>query len=79
MIDWLIDWLDRVLHQIGNISAMLRRRLLVKCDQVWRFEVSLAALTSLLFIEIKQNSLLRAKGAVILDTGIHLRSHSTDI
>ena len=22
MIDWLIDWLDRVLRRIGNISAM---------------------------------------------------------
>ena len=28
----LIDWLDRVLRHIGNISAMYWRRLLVKCD-----------------------------------------------
>ena len=40
---------------------------------------SLAALMSLLFIEIQWNGLLRAKGVVILDTGHHLTSHPTDI
>ena len=63
-----IDWLDRVLRPIGNISAMQRRRLLVQCDQLWSFEVSLAALTSVLFIEFQWNGLVRAKRVVILDT-----------
>ena len=31
-------------------------------DHLWNSEVSLAALTSLLFIEIQWNGLLRAKG-----------------
>ena len=43
------------------------------------FEVSLAALSSLLFIEIQWNGFLRAKGFVILDTGHHLTSRSTDM
>ena len=79
LIDWLINWLDSVLRRIGNILPMLRWRLLVKCDQFWHFEVSLTALTSLLFIEIQRNGLLRAKGVIILDTGHHLTSHPTDI
>ena len=49
----IVDWFDSVSRRIGNISAIKRRRLLVKCDQFWNFEVSLAALTSLLFIEIQ--------------------------
>ena len=40
---------------------------------------SLVAPTSLLFIEIQWNGLLRAKGVVILDTEHHLTSHPTDI
>ena len=44
-------------------------------DRLWNFEVSLAALTSLLFNEIQRNCLLCAKGVVILDTGHHLTSH----
>ena len=48
----MMDWLDKVLRRIGNISAMKRRWLLVKCDQ-FNFKVSQAALTSLLFIEIQ--------------------------
>ena len=35
----------------------------MKCDQFWNIEVSLAPFTSLLFIEIQWNDLLRAKGA----------------
>ena len=76
---WLIDWLDKVLRRIGNISAKKRRWLLVKCDQFWNFKVSLAALTSLLFIVIQYNGHLRAKGVVILDAGNQLTSHPTDI
>ena len=45
----------------------------------WIFEVSLAALGSLLFIEIQWNGLLRAKGKVIHDTGHHLTSYPTEI
>ena len=37
---WLIDWID-----IYAVSA-IRRRLLVKCEQFWNFQVSLSALTS---------------------------------
>ena len=34
ILKWLID---RVLRRINNISAMQRRRLLVECDQFWKF------------------------------------------
>ena len=64
-----IDWLESVIRPIGNISTIKQRGLLFKGDQFWNFEVSIAALTSLLFIEIQYNGLLRAKGVVILDTG----------
>ena len=73
------DWLDIVLRRIGNISAMKRRRFLVKSSQLWNFEISLAAFTSLLFIESQWNGLLRAKGVVILDTGQHITTHPMDI
>ena len=36
-----MDRLDTVLRRTGNISAMNRRRLLVKCDLFRNFEVSL--------------------------------------
>ena len=72
-VDWLIDCL--LFHAS---STGPRRRLLVKCDQFLYFKVSLAALKSLLSIEIQRNGLLRAKGVVILDTGRHLTSHPTD-
>ena len=52
----LIDWLDRVLRRIWNISAMYRR-LLLKSNQLWNYAVSLAALTNLLFVEIYWNGL----------------------
>ena len=42
----------------------------------WSF---MTALTSLLFVEILWNGLLRGKGVVILDTGHRLTSHPTDI
>ena len=34
---YVIYWLIGFLRRIGNISAMYRRRLLVKCDQFWKF------------------------------------------
>ena len=49
----LIHWLDSILHRIGNISAIYRQRLLIKSDQFGNFEVTLAALTSLLFFVIQ--------------------------
>ena len=67
----MIDWLDRVLRRIGKTLAMSRRRLLVKCNQFWNFEVSPAA--------IQWNGVLRAKRVVILDTGHYLTSHPKDI
>ena len=39
----MIDRVDRVLRHIGNISATLRRRLLVESDEFGSFEVSLAS------------------------------------
>ena len=75
----MIDWLDSVLRRIGNISAIQRRRQLVKSDQFWNFKVSLEALMNLLFYEIQWNGLLRAKGVVILDMGPHLTSYPTDL
>ena len=30
LIDWLIDWLDSVIRRIGNISAIIRRRMFIK-------------------------------------------------
>ena len=57
----MIDWLDRVLPRIVNISTMLRRRLLVKYDHFWNCEVSLEVHTSLYFIQIQWNGLLTAK------------------
>ena len=35
-------------------------------DRLWYLEVSLAALTSLLFFEIQRNDLLRAKGVIVI-------------
>ena len=58
--DWLIDWLDDVLRLIGNISAIKRRRQLIKSDQFWNFQVSLAALTTHFFIDIQWNGIHRA-------------------
>ena len=41
----LINWLDSILLRIGNISVIWRWLLqIVKCDQFWNFEDSLAAL-----------------------------------
>ena len=72
-VDWLIDWIE-----FYAISAIFQ-----PCNGGYYslndFEVPLVALTSLLFIEIQWNGLLRAKGVVILDTGHHLTSHPTDI
>ena len=49
---------------------------LVKCD----FEVSVAALTSLLFFEIQRNGQdFRTEEVDIFDTGHHLTSHPTAI
>ena len=47
--------------------------------RLWNVEVSLVALTSLLFYEIQRNGLLRAKGVVVLDTGHYWKFHPTDI
>ena len=38
-------------------------------DRLWNVQVSLAALTSLLFYETQRNGLLRARWVIILDTG----------
>ena len=76
-LDWLIDWLYKVLRRIGNISAHITAATINKLVSFVKF--ALAALTSLLFIEMQWNGLLRAKGVVILDTGYHLTSHPTDI
>ena len=60
-VTWLrlfyyIDWYYSVLRRIGNISAILRRRLIINGDHLWNFEVSLAALSSLdYFIKIIVN------------------------
>ena len=55
----LIDWIE-----FYTVSAIFQpckwQRLLVKCYQFWNFEVSLAALASLHFIEIQGNGLLHA-------------------
>ena len=36
-----IEWLDSILRRIGNISAILRRRLLVKSEHVdiWFYRI----------------------------------------
>ena len=62
----LIDWLIGV----SAVSAIFQPN---------NFEVSLAALTSLIVFEIQWNGHLRAKGFVILDTGRHWTSHPTAI
>ena len=46
---------------------------------MWNFDVCLAALTSLLFIKIQWNGLLRTNGVDIIDTGHHVMSHPTVI
>ena len=77
LIDLLIDCIV-----FYTASATFLRRLQKKNgDHLWNFEVSLAALRSLLFIEFQINGLLRAKGVVNLNTGHHLtsRGHLTDI
>ena len=51
----------------------------MKYDQSWNFEVSLAALTSQLSLEIQWDGLSRDKGVVIPDTGHHLTPYPTDI
>ena len=69
MFDELIDWLYSVLSCISNISSILLWRLLINSDH---FEI--LKFTSLLFIEIQWNDLLRAR-VVILDTGHNLTPH----
>ena len=73
----LYDWLE--FYAVSAIFQPCNGGNYVKCDQFWNCEVSLAALTSLLFIGIQWNGLLRAKGVVILDTGHHLTSYPTNV
>ena len=55
----MIEWLDRVLLRIGNISAMHDGG-----DNMLNvINVSLAALTSLLCIEIQWNGLFACQGS----------------
>ena len=69
MNDWLIDLSFTPYQQyLSHVTAAT----IVKCDQFWDFEVSLAALSSLLFIQVQWNGLLCVKGVVILDSGHHL-------
>ena len=66
----MIDWIE-----FYAVSAIFQ-----SCNGGdYKLNVSLAALTSLLFIETQRNGLLRAKEVVILDTGHHLMSHPTDM
>ena len=48
-------------------------------DRLWNFDVTLAALSSLVFYETQRNGLLRAKGLLSLTRGTILTSHPTDI
>ena len=63
--------LGKVLSRIGNISAMLWRRQLVKCDQFWSVPGDPHETT---FHRNPVNGLLRANGVFILDKGYHLKS-----
>ena len=66
----MIDWIE-----FYAVSAIFQ-----SCNGGdYKLNVSLAALTSLLFIETQRNGLLRAKEVVILDTGHHLTSHPMDM
>ena len=53
--DWLID-LVMFQSVYRQYFSHVRRRLLVKSDQFWVFEVSLVTRMSLLFIEIQWNN-----------------------
>ena len=48
-------------------------------DQFGNFDVSVLALRSLILFEIQRNSLMHAKGDVILYKGHHLAPNPTDI
>ena len=61
-----INRLDNGVRRIGNISAILRRRLLVKSDQFWSFPGGPHEPTR---HPVKR--FFRAKGVVIPDTGHH--------
>ena len=53
LIDWLIDWLG--FYAISAIFQPCNGSDYKVNDRLWNFEVSLAALTSLLFFKIQRN------------------------
>ena len=72
MIDCFGFYAVSAIHQPCNIVDYLLN------DRLWNVQVSLAALTSLLFYETPRNGFLRARWVIILRTGHQITSHPTD-
>ena len=72
MIDWIVFYAVSAIFKPYNGGDYKLKVISLN------FQVSLAALTSLHFIEIQWNGLLRARRVVILDMWHHLTSHQNN-